>query len=153
MLNGQLFFTAQERTHGAAIWTTDGTLGGTTLATELPHPTQSSNPQFLGCAANGTIFFATDDPDTAFLNLWSTDGSAVGTTLLYYGRTNFADVRVSTIVGNNLYFDGTDAAHGTELWLSNGTVGGTSLFKDIYVGTSSSTPVQLASAGGCFTSQ
>ena len=37
-------------------------------------------------------------------------------------------------------FQATDAVNGTELWITDGTDAGTMLLKDIYAGTTNSTP-------------
>ncbi|MER2491498.1 ELWxxDGT repeat protein [Catenovulum sediminis] len=41
---------------------------------------------------------------------------------------------------NQLYYNGIDTAHGTELWVTDGSVAGTLLVKDIQAGTGSSRP-------------
>ena len=46
----------------------------------------------------------------------------------------------------NAYFTGYDPEHGTELWVSNGTMNGTRLFKDINPKISSA-PENLTSTG------
>jgi ELWxxDGT repeat protein len=46
-----------------------------------------------------------------------------------------------------LFFNAADAAHGMELWMSDGTHGGTRLFKDIAPGSASSYPSQMIVAG------
>ena len=45
-----------------------------------------------------------------------------------------------------MYFDKNDAAHGNELWKSNGTEQGTKLVKDIYTGSGSSSPNFITAA-------
>ncbi len=52
------------------------------------------------------------------------------------------------VVGGELYFDAADAEHGTELWRSNGTSGGTEMVADIQVGTGSSNPAALTNVNG-----
>ncbi len=44
------------------------------------------------------------------------------------------------VIGSRLVFAATTAATGTELWVSDGTSGGTTLLKDIEPGTGSSQP-------------
>jgi ELWxxDGT repeat protein len=51
---------------------------------------------------------------------------------------------LATTVG---VFAATDAANGTELWVTDGTAAGTSLLKDIYVGMLSSSPHAITSLG------
>lgn len=46
-----------------------------------------------------------------------------------------------------LYFAATDAEHGTELWVSDGTTKGTQMIKDINPGTKSSYPKWLTAVG------
>ncbi len=51
-------------------------------------------------------------------------------------------------VGNVVYFNGDDVAHGEELWRSDGTVNGTYMVKDIYEGGGfSSFPDHFAAVG------
>jgi ELWxxDGT repeat protein len=53
-----------------------------------------------------------------------------------------------TNVGGTLFFAATDAAHGRELWSSNGTAAGTSLVGDIFPGGTGSYPTVLTDVGG-----
>jgi ELWxxDGT repeat protein len=50
-------------------------------------------------------------------------------------------------VGNVTFFIGSDAAHGTELWRTDGTAAGTRLVRDIEPGPTSSDPFGLARHG------
>src|SRR5207244_3151648 len=47
-----------------------------------------------------------------------------------------------------LYFSATDAAHGDELWRSDGTAAGTYLLKDIRPGIGKSAPRSFTAVGG-----
>jgi trimeric autotransporter adhesin len=54
-----------------------------------------------------------------------------------------------TFAANRVWFQATDAAHGTELWRTDGTPAGTQLYADLAPGTASSSPGLLtAFAGG-----
>jgi ELWxxDGT repeat protein len=53
-----------------------------------------------------------------------------------------------TDVNGTLYFTASDAAHGTELWRSDGTAAGTLLVKDINPGSGSSYPTDLTHVNG-----
>src|SRR5215510_16063544 len=88
-----------------------------------------SDPSWL-TNLNGTLFFTADDGSTG-QELWKSDGTAAGTTLVkdilpgpgtYYPRflTNV----------NGLLFFVTDGANGSELWKSDGTAVGTVLIKE-----------------------
>ncbi|MDX2212194.1 MAG: hypothetical protein SFY66_02785 [Oculatellaceae cyanobacterium bins.114] len=48
-----------------------------------------------------------------------------------------------TQLGDRLYFTAADPAHGSELWVSDGTPSGTHLLKDLYPGTNSSIPTSF----------
>jgi len=52
-----------------------------------------------------------------------------------------------TAVGNRLFFTACDAEHGRELWLSDGTDGGTVLVRDVADGLVDSNPDELVAAG------
>ena len=124
------------------------------------HPVSDINPisrdsqpqQFLQIG-NITYFTADDGADGR--ELWKTDGTSGGTVQVkdihpsggvYAGSypSNF------TNVGGILYFTADDGIHGTELWRSDGTLGGTKLVADIQPGDefSSSSPQGLVSFNG-----
>jgi ELWxxDGT repeat protein len=56
--------------------------------------------------------------------------------------------RARITIDGLLYFVATDAAHGTELWKTDGTPAGTVLLKDINPGTGSSSPNSLTNFNG-----
>lgn len=69
--------------------------------------------------------------------LWVTDAFAGGTfrlfdTLTYHGAGG--------LLNGKFIFAGTSPTYGSELWITDGTVAGTKLVKDIYPGTTSSEP-------------
>src|SRR5205823_6133302 len=76
-------------------------------------------------ADHGELFFQGYDPAHG-TQLWATDGTAAGTTMLT--NVNVANGRLKpsnlTAVGNTLYFTGGDS-HGVQLWKSDGTIAGT----------------------------
>ena len=56
--------------------------------------------------------------------------------------------RNTIAIGNKLLFVGTDATYGEELWITDGTVQGTELLKDINPGDVSSSPLYFTASGG-----
>jgi len=82
---------------------------------------------------NKLIFRATDSANGR--ELWITDGTAAGTTLLkdinpggdsfpfYFTRFN-----------NRVFFRANDGTNGIELWVTDGTAAGTTLLRDINPG-------------------
>src|SRR5262245_48568676 len=51
-------------------------------------------------------------------------------------------------MGGLTYFHANDGGNGDELWVTDGTVAGTQLLKDIYVGSGSSYPTSLTDVNG-----
>src|SRR5262249_8117843 len=88
--------------------------------------------------------------------LWFSDGTPAGTQLVMdvnpdpsfnSGNSNIQNL---TAVGSQLFFSARDAAHGQELWVSDGTQSGTHLVKDIIAGTSGFNPSQFIAFNGKF---
>jgi len=102
LLNGALYFFANDGIAGAELWRTDGTPGGTTLVKDINPGNAGSEVSFYplddhpAVYQNKLYFCATSGPNTA---LWSSDGTAAGTTLF---NSNWADQL--TVVNNKLFF-------------------------------------------------
>jgi len=156
----KLFFWAATSTDGRELFVSDGTAAGTHLVTNIAsgtasaypatYPTLGPAPAALGATL---IFAATDGTGTSAhgVELWSSDGTAAGTTRL----TNFAGtaspvIAQLTTVGPLVYFAATDPTWGREVWQSDGTAAGTRMLADIKPGTDSagSAPLFLRAAGG-----
>ncbi len=148
-LNGTLYFTAADTATGYELWKSDGTAAGTVLVKDiLPGPAVKNQrnpdapqyplyPENL-TVANGKLFFSADDGIHG-KELWTSDGTAAGTSLvvdLYQGegipfvvgkqgptqnypglvpQGNDANPRDLVFVDNILYFTATDGS-GRKLW-------------------------------------
>src|SRR5215208_4836617 len=152
-------FRAWDKDHGEELWKTDGTAKGTTLVKDINRdlppgarcdqsdcgiPKGWSHPD-TPTAMGNTLFFAADDGKHG-VELWKSDGTEKGTTLVkdintVKGNSNpndkgdavnrSAEVEKLFVVGKTLYFRANDGKHGVELWKSDGTKKGTKLVKDI----------------------
>jgi ELWxxDGT repeat protein len=137
--NGLNYFLANDGTHGSEVWVTDGTEAGTRLLLDInPGPAMSvfvSTRSFI----YGNEFFALGDKVYFFADdgihgkqLWSTDGTADGTTRV----TDIFEPNVmftsAMTLGNIGTFVTSDATNGWRLWKTDGTANGTSVLKSFY---------------------
>lgn len=137
-INGDLYFSISLPGSGERqLWKIDGGTGGTVPAYEptvsLGYPTAFRDEVYFaagtirataGTIESGRIVFSR----TSTENSWSTE---------------------QVVWGDSLFFSADDGVHGRELWKSNGQPGGTSLLKDVNVGSSNtdSDPRELTVSG------
>jgi ELWxxDGT repeat protein len=119
-VNGTLFFAAYDgSTASSALWSSDGTPGGTALVKRV---SPANMIDF-----NGTLYFAGYDGVTS--GLWKSDGTPAGTVPVV-GGINVAEL---TVLDGDLFFSVSD--NGSQLWKSDGTAAGTSLVRNVISGT------------------
>jgi len=140
--NGVAYFQVEQQ-----LWRSDGTAAGTFLLNR--NTARSGNPGGF-TIYNGRVFFFVRDSVSSFgYSLWSTNGTTAGTARVK-GLVTGSGVGVvvyfpsSTAVANGLlFFRGGNGPNGYELWRSDGTEAGTSMVKDILIGSNSSEPNNL----------
>lgn len=116
---------------GRELYKTTGTPAGTTVVKDIV-PGGSSNP-FQLTAVGDKLFFAADDVVGDGLELWVSDGTEAGTVQVVdslpgtdlYGAPLDGAPQLFGAIGNSLIFSTTDPSQDRELWISDGTVGGT----------------------------
>lgn len=147
--DGEVFFFADDGTHGLELWRSDGTADGTTMVKDIrPGLASGANPLFLE-NVSGTVFFNADDGIHGS-ELWKSDGTADGTTMVKDIRPGFLPSMpfwLSSVDGM-LFFAADDGTYGHELWKSDGTTAGTTLVSDILAGSDGSEPANLFPVGG-----
>ncbi len=126
--SGKLFLNARDPIkENYTLWVSEGTATGFKLLKEL-----TVISSIIEC--NGLSYFMVRDNEY-YAELWVTDGSVAGTTLVKKLKPAKAiDVTIICAFNNKIYFIGNDTAHGRELWVSDGTENGTKLLKDINPG-------------------
>ncbi len=153
VVDDTLFFMAYDDTNGAELWKSDGTADGTAVVKDIfpgeysaygyDYPS-SAQPKELA-AVGGKLFFSADDGDNG-RELWQSDGTEAGTTLVKdlnpdkssddaYGVPYGSDPQQMTDVGGTLFFTADDGDNGRELWQSDGTEAGTAMVKDLFPGS------------------
>ncbi len=127
VIGGRAFFVATDEAHGAELWVTDGTIGGTQLVKDIYPGTGTSSPAHL-FAWNGLLWFSADN-GVVGSELWASDGTAAGTQLVADlhpesgGPSQFAPIsptRLAFRARNQLTTNIT-----WTLWTTNGTAAGT----------------------------
>ena len=162
VFDDKVLFTALDGTHGRELWVSDGTEAGTQLVKDLRTGTrtlsgntlpQDGEPTGLTVlrTANGLrAVFAADSG--AGRQLWITDGKASGTQLLKTLRSgsNAEPAEFVVVPGtttDTVFFVAYDGTHGRELWVSDGTGGGTQVLDVMLSGNGSSRPAALTVYG------
>lgn len=96
-------------------------------------------------------FFGGRGIDGSGAELWQTDGTRAGTTLvkdIMPGLIGSNPTNFTAIDQTTCFFTARDAVSGNELWKTDGTAAGTILVKDINPGTADSNPANLVAING-----
>jgi ELWxxDGT repeat protein len=128
-----VFFSASDGTGGSELWRTDGTSLGTTKV-------------YAGVSAGGLGIVGSKVFFTANSRLYASDGTPGGTGPV--SNTSYSTGYELLDVGGIAYYSGSDGFSGTELWRSDGTLGGTARVEDINPGSNDAIPTYLTNVGG-----
>ncbi|HEY1013567.1 MAG TPA: ELWxxDGT repeat protein [Herpetosiphonaceae bacterium] len=131
LLNGVVIFRSNDG-RGAEPWRTDGTEAGTRLIKDInPGPGPEWDYGMPKPAAGGGWMYFTTDDGVHGDELWRTDGTAAGTTLVKDVRSGAvgSDIAVMIYANDALYFT-SNTGNGIfqmALWRSDGTAAGTAI--------------------------
>jgi len=140
--DNKLFFTANNGPNGRELWVTDGTNAGTQMVKDFVVGSTGSNPQYT-TVYNGDLYFRANG------ELYKSSGViGNGGALRPIGNNPVNNPIGFNVLGNRLFFSAQVTASGRELWSTNGAPFGTSLFKDINVGSGDSSPQDFEISNG-----
>ena len=139
-MGGNLFFTANDGTHGPELWVDSVATGTTQLVMDInPGPAGSDPHDFVDF--NNSLYFAAHDNSSPQQNqLWTSDGTSQGTTLVKSfspavtdGAASFSGSSSSDLgtLGNDLFVPLNDGVLGTALWVTDGTAAGTTVLAQV----------------------
>ena len=104
------------------------------MVEDLKPGIESSGPVWL-VATGGRLFFTADDGEHGY-ELWTSDGTREGTTMvadLAPGPDDSDPDRLTSLPGG-VFFTADDGVHGREPWFSDGNSAGTSMLGDLRSG-------------------
>ena len=148
------------------LWTTDGTSGGTTEIKDLSQYGANKFPNGLDLgemAASGSLLYFTTSDGQDGVDLWASNGTAGGTSLVMdfpklsqlTPGGHYATISDMTPFDGKLAFIAHSGSAGTQLWITDGTAGGTQMLTDLappydgssYGGYINTSPSDLTAAG------
>ncbi len=152
--NNRVYFNATDGTSTGQVWGTDGTTVNTNLLKNIVPGTSLSLILLVDAVNLSNKFIFPVSDLTSHTELWESDGTPAGTVLFksfdpikftdfpfifipYNGTLMNGTFSPSLFQGNKFFFTASTAASGRELWISDGSVGGTTMVKDIIAGTAS----------------
>jgi ELWxxDGT repeat protein len=149
---GPRFYFAANGTAGQELYASDGTAAGTVLVKDI-NPSGGSNPRLLLSRENlgsvydrrpfrGKVLFLAND-GTNGLELWASDGTTAGTTMLKNINASGDAFNLSGdlryfFTWSKLFIAADNGVNGIELWETDGTSAGTVMVQDMWPGASSS---------------
>ena len=148
----QLFLEAATAETGYELWVSDGTENGTRMLPEIyPGVFGALTNQGIIPAGSRVFFVANDGVHGR--EIWVSNGTAAGTHIvkdMTAGATGAWDNTSPFLIvlGDRAYFGTSDAEHGYELWVTDGTDAGTKVFIDLRPGPDSASAFPLTAIGG-----
>jgi ELWxxDGT repeat protein len=151
LINGTLYFSANDGSSGVELWKSDGSTAGTTLVSRIPVASSPrSYPRNFTNVSGSLYFVLHKNIDSNFTSeLWKSNGTNAGTVLVKGAfRTGAYAPHSLTNVNGVLFFAASNRNSRTDLWKSNGTTAGTVIVKDIVGGDNGTRVRELTNVNG-----
>ena len=119
------YFAGTEPDHGAELWRSGGTAGGTFMVKDIQPGTDGSGPRPIAQIDSSLYLFAglASETFSGACDLWKTDGTSETTVMVKH----FSDIiepelaphgSVTAVVGSDLYFSASDGTSSYYIWKS-----------------------------------
>ena len=135
----RVYFAANDGVHGWEIWRSNGTVAGTRRITDFADPAPFVLPALRRGMAEvkGRLIFPASAGRRGWA-LWTAGGTSTSASMLKDCLSGCGHGRqyggVVTAIGGRAVFMLADTAHGTQLWSTDGTAGGTRDLHDFCAG-------------------
>ncbi len=136
----ELYFTGDDGTAGFELWKTNGTTAGTVLVKDIEPGPDPSTPALVTAKTASKFFFSAATSANG-RELWESDGTGTNTVLFKDFATGVDDGDPAIaatfgplFLGDKFFITATTAADGEELYVSDGTIGGTVFLGNINAG-------------------
>ncbi len=136
---GSVLYFSAEKDGDTELFAYDTGTGETRRVKDINAP-GDSDPQYL--YGQGNILYFTADDGIHGREMWRSDGTSAGTTMIkdIYQGAEGSDPSSFNQIGYMFVFSAEDGVYGRELWRSDGTLAGTKMIKDILTGREGSNP-------------
>jgi ELWxxDGT repeat protein len=138
IINGTLYFYANNFYNGWELWRSDGSLAGTYMIKDINPGSGGSGWFYDKMFQVGNNFYFVANDGIHGMEPWISDGTSAGTNLVKDvnpGSSASNPIGFMNNIGDSLvYFRANDGLYGTEFWRSNGTLAGTYMLKDFNIG-------------------
>ena len=140
VMGSKVYFFANDGSTGFELWSSDGTTSGTAIVKDInPGSGDAVFELYTSIAIMGNELYFRADDGTDGAELWKSDGTALGTSMVKNINPSVASYPDNLHPdGNLIYFSADDGTNGREPWISDGTTLGTRMLADINSGSNGS---------------
>jgi len=149
VVNGVAYFYADDGVNGRELWRSDGSYAGTHIVANIgPGAQDKGGVEYASITTAGGVLYFTADEGVHGEELWRSDGTAAGTTIVadIVAGAGSSQIERLYAAGNRVFFVATDSA-GDEPWISDGTAAGTHRVADVNPGAGGSDITEIAAVG------